>query len=164
VRITYLPDEAVDEALDAELRTLLTRCFGGAFRSKRYHFEMPQHRWLAFDEDALAAHVAVHDKTFACGERAVPFIGVAEVCVAPPYRGRGLVKALLKEAEAHFRKGPFAILLGDLKVYGSSGYRPVHNVYFPFEDATKPQPGVLVKPLRSEVWPEGRVTIEGPLF
>lgn len=164
VRVTYLPDEAVDGALDAELRAWFHLCFGAAFKHKRYYFEMLQHRWLVRAKGTLTAHLAVHDKTFESGHKVIRFIGLAEVCVAPPYRRRGLVKALLRAAEAPFSEIPFAVLLGDLEVYGSSGYRPVGNVYFPFADAANPQSGVLVKPLGSEAWPQGKVIVAGPLF
>ncbi len=162
--MTYLLDEAVDQVLDAELRALLSPCFGGGFEHKRYAFEMPRHRWLVREKGGVVAHLAVHDKTFWNGGKTVPFVGVAEVCVAPSHRGRGLVKAMLREAEAHFSGVPFAILLGDREVYGSSGYRPVGNVYLPFENAAEPKAGVLMKPLGSSLWPQGKVVIEGPPF
>lgn len=160
--MTYLPDAAVDGALDAELRALLGLCFGNEFKHKRYAFEMPPHRWLFREEDRVVAHLAVHEKTFECDGTGVPFIGIAEVCVAPSHRNRGFVRAMLREAEAHFNV-PFAVLLGDPKVYGSSGYRPVGNVYL-FKDAAEPNPDVLVKPLGSWLWPQSAVVIEGPPF
>lgn len=160
----YLPDEQVDETLDAELRTLLSLCFGKEFEHKRYAYEMPPHRWLVRDKGVLVAHVAVHDKTFQSGEKRVPFLGVAEVCVAPNYRGRGLVKIMLRHAEARLGSVPFAVLLGDPEVYGSSGYRTVGNVYFPHEGTGQPNTGVMVKALRSQLWLAGKVTIEGPPF
>ncbi len=162
--IRYLPDAEVDEKLDRTLRTLLTVCFGKIFRDKRFCFEMPPHRWLAWEQGEVVAHLAVHEKTFQQEGHTVPFIGVAEVCVAPPYRGRGLVKAMLKEAEAHLADHSFAVLLGDPQVYGSSGYQPVVNVYFPAKDGERPNPDALVKALGRNPWPEGRVVIAGSPF
>lgn len=161
---TYLSDIDVDTSLDTELRTLLSGCFGDAFKNKRYHYEMPAHRWLIRDEDRLVAHLAVHDKTFEHNGSSTPFLGVAEVCVAPSHRGRGLVWTLLREMETRFNAVPFAILLGDAGVYGSSGYHTVHNVYFPYESADEPAGDVMVKALDSSTWPTGEVTIEGPSF
>lgn len=162
--ISYLPDARVDEQLDADLRTLLSGCFGDAFKNKRYHFEPPTHRWLVRDEGQLVAHLAVHDKTFEYAGTITRFLGIAEVCVAPSHRGRGLVKRLLGEMEARFSTAPFAILLGEAGVYGSSGYDTVHNVYFPYDSTDAPAEGVMVKALGSAAWPSGKVTIEGPPF
>lgn len=160
----YLSDAAVDGALDARLRDLLSLCFGEAFRNKRYCFEMPQHRWLAYEGAELAAHLAVHEKILCHQGGELPFMGVAEVCVAPPFRGRGLVRALLAHAEARFAGLPFAVLLGKLEVYRSSGYRPAASVYFPDKDPRRPNPYALVKPLGAAPWPSGRVEIAGPPF
>ena len=74
--MTYLPDAAVDGARDAELRALLSLCFGDGFRHKRYTFEMPAHRWLVREEDKFVGHLAVHDKTFECNGTSVPFMVV----------------------------------------------------------------------------------------
>lgn len=160
----YLHDIQVDDALDAELRALLSICFGNEFAHKRYCYEMPPHRWLVWDEGALAAHVAVHEKVLKSGGEVLPFLGVAEVCVAPSYRGRGLVRALMKEVETHFSGFPFAVLLGDPGVYGSSGYHSVGNVHFPYEKTGQPNSDGMVKALGSRAWPAGEVTIEGPPF
>lgn len=161
---SYIRDAQVDDALDAELRALLTRCFGKSFEHKRYEHEMPPHRLLVRDEGALAAHVAVHEKVLKSDGAALPFLGIAEVCVALSYRGRGLVREMIRELEAHFEGFPFAILLGDPRVYGSSGYKTVGNVHFPFEKTGQPNTGVMVKALGSQSWPLDEVTIEGPPF
>lgn len=160
----YLHDTQVDGALDAELRGLLTRCFGERFENKRYEYEMPPHRWLVRDGGVLVAHTAAHEKVVKSGGTALAFLGIAEVCVAPSHRGRGLVRAMMGELEKHFAGFPFAVLLGDPGVYGSSGYRPVGNVYFPFEETGEPNTGVMVKALGSQAWPTSKVTIEGPPF
>ena len=162
--ILYFPDAQIDDALDADLRVLLTRCFGKEFEHKRYAHELPPHRWLVRDGEVIAAHVAVHDKVFRSGGESVPFLGIAEVCVAPDYRGRGLVRTLLLELEAQSGTVPFAVLLGDPGVYGSSGYRAVDNVYFPYEGTGKPNAYAMVKALGSRSWPTSKVTIEGPPF
>ena len=161
--VHYLADTDVDAALDAQLRALLSECFGNVFKDKRYCYEMPPHRWLIRAEDGtLAAHLAAHDKVFRSADKRVPFTGVAEVCVAPEYRGRGYVRALLAAAEAH-TSAPFALLVGDAGVYGSSGYRTVDNVHFPAKHPD-PHPDVMAKALRGEAWPEGGVVIEGMPF
>lgn len=160
----YLRDAQVDDALDAELRTLLTRCFDNSFETKRYAYEMPPHRLLVRDGGALVAHVAVHEKVLKSGGEALAFLGIAEVCVAPSHRGRGLVRAMMKASEAHFTGFPFAVLLGDPGVYSSSGYRSVGNVTFPYEGTGEPNRYAMVKVLGSRSWPVAGVTIEGPPF
>lgn len=162
--ISHLRDAAVDAELDAKLRHILNICFDPPPPAgQRFFNEMPSYRFFLDKGDHLAAHLAVHEKRLHVGDREKAFIGIAEVCVLPPYRGRGLVKRLLKEAEAQFPGVAYSMLLGDAEVYGSSGYTPVQNVIFP-DVSPEPSLYVLVKLLGSETWPYEAVTIAGSTF
>ena len=91
------------------------------------------------------------------------FLGIAEVCVARTYRGRGFVKAMLKQLEQDFPNFNYAILLGDKGVYSSSGYKTVSNVYFP-DVSTKANEDVMVKCFNNFTWPTGIIEIKGMSF
>jgi len=171
----YLPDAAVDAALDSELRTLLTLCFTAPhdlrFATRRYARELPAHRWLARDRGRLVGHVAMHDKEVGTPEGPRRIAGVAEVCVHPAFRGRGIARALLASAEAGMRQFgcPFAFLFGREAVYASSGYRAVpgairYRVGPEGPWKVESMPSALVKPLGSEAWPAGEVDLRGPVF
>ncbi len=165
--IKYLPDAAVDEAMDLKLRKLLHACFSenesNDFEHKRYYHELPRHRWIIEADDALIAHVAAHEKRFSTQATIHAFLGIAEVCVAKAHRGKGFVKAILKKLELDFPEFTYAILLGDEQVYGSSGYETVSNIYFP-EVSDTPSNDTMVKCFRGASWPKDRVTIEGVTF
>lgn len=96
-RVVPIDDSDVDDRLDREIRELLSACFikpgDEVFRDRRYFTEMPSRRWLLRDEGRLVAHVAVHERTIEDGIR---MLGIAEVCVTPTHRGRGLMQGLLK--------------------------------------------------------------------
>ena len=161
--ITYLHDDDVDAALDLKLRQLISTSFEQTpLMDKRYFNEMPQHRWIVKAGDELAAHLAVHEKVFRVKDREEPFIGIAEVCVAQSYRGQGLVRKLLAQAEAFFELD-YSILLGDERVYGSSHYFRVHNIIFP-DVSAEPRDDVLVKCLNAKPWFQQIATISGPTF
>jgi len=100
--IEYLRDSDVDETLDRQIRSLLTRCFTGpedvVFNERRYFHEPCARRWFLRDGlNGLIAQVALHDKEVHADEKVYRIGGVAEVCVHPDFRGRGLVKRLLGE-------------------------------------------------------------------
>ncbi len=64
---------------------------------------------------------------------------------------------------------PFGILLGDLRVYGSSGYRGVENSIRHLDPKTgewliEPLPSFLIKPLGIVDWPNGVIDLRGPKF
>lgn len=163
----YLPDTGVDRKLDEEIRRLLFLCFStGAprFEHQRFNNEMPLHRWLIRDADGrLVAHLATHEKAMAALGDTFSFCGVAEVCVHPDARGGGLVGQMLREAEALHEDCDYSILLGAERVYSRYGYVKVGTVYFPHH-GPEPAKSAMVKCLRQETWPEGRVEIPGPHF
>ncbi len=173
--VEYLLDASIDAATDAEVRALLTACFTKAkdamFRHRRYAKEPYPHHWVIRDEDgAIVAHLGVHEKHVQAGGRAYSIGGIAEVCVHPDCRGRGSVKHMLAAAHGYLAgEGfDFAVLFGNPKVYGSSGYVQKANVW---HDSEKPHtPGdrervtVMVRELSGVPWPAGEVYLPGPTF
>ena len=165
--IADLPDSQVNAELDRKLCDLLHACFAedgfSVFAQKRYNHQQPAHRWLIDKGTHLAAHLAVHEKTCCVADECKTFIGIADVCVGKPYRGHGLVKAMLAKAEQRYVHVDFSILLGEIEIYGSSGYCHAANVRFP---DTRPEArrGALVKCLSASEWPNEEVVIRGPDF
>ncbi|WP_282065266.1 GNAT family N-acetyltransferase [Vibrio rotiferianus] len=134
MRFEYLLDDEVTQELDAKLRALLSTCFtkeqDKIFQTQRYFNEIPRHRYLLWDGDRLAAHVAVHEKQVMIDDQSFPICGIAEVCVDPGSRGQGLVKILLEAVhkDALERGDAFSVLFGLTSVYQSSGYQPINNL------------------------------------
>lgn len=174
--ITYISDAAVDEALDLELRALLSQSFTGApdsvFEHRRYFNEPPAHRWIVRgNQGILAAHLAIHEKTVTLDGEEIRFGGVSEVCVRDEFRGQKLVKQLLAEAHRWLSQHdyPFAALFGKPIYYGSSGYVAVDNV---FQDSVDEQgnpirkraEGFLVAQLSTRPWPGEDVFLPGKSF
>jgi GNAT superfamily N-acetyltransferase len=171
----HVADRDVDDALDRELRSLLSTCFTGphnaCFAERRYFKQPPQQRWLLRDGDQLLAHVALHEKTIGTVVGDLAIGGIAEVCVKPDHRGRGHVRTLMAAADAWMaaRGIPFGMLFGGDKVYGSSGYRKIAN---PIRHLKLPEAVVvveaigwaMVKPLANQSWPEGEIDLHGPVF
>jgi GNAT superfamily N-acetyltransferase len=155
------------------LRRLLFACFPHepVFFTRRFVKLCPQHRWLVFAPTGeIVAHAAMHDKTLGTAQGDLAVVGIAEVCVASKYRGRGLAKELLETMHAWLRERGIshALLFGQPKVYASRGYVPITNElradnslarhWNPF--CGKP----LVKLLGDVLWPTGMIDLRGPTF
>lgn len=170
-KVNYLPDCLVDDALDAELRRLLVTCFTKpqdiVFKTQRYFCEPYSHRWVIRDErGALVAHMGLHTKQVETGKGVLPVGGIAEVCVHPDYRGRGYVKMMLGRVHAWLSQHgfAFAVLFGDPRVYGSSGYVQVcAQMHGGGETGWKPI-RIMVRELSGTPWPQGGVRLPGPTF
>src|SRR4051812_7651515 len=167
--LEYAEEPDVSEALDRELRELISGAFNQPhnlfFKQRRYAQEMPRHRYLLRSLDGrLVAHLAVHDKVVSVTGEAVAIGGIAEVCVHESARGRGHVRRLLERAHHGLveRGVDFAFLFGDSNIYGSSGYQPITALIRCFNPTSQafeeaPIPSALVKPLGSRPWPAGPI-------
>ncbi|MBN2316772.1 MAG: GNAT family N-acetyltransferase [Sedimentisphaerales bacterium] len=174
-QVEYLADSSVDEAVDAQIRKLLTTCFTKpedvVFRDRRYFIEPYPHRWVIWDmQGSLVAHIGVHEKTVEADARHFRIGGICEVCVHPDFRGRGFVRKMLVCVHDWLVRNEFdfAILFGDPRIYGSSGYVQKDNLIH--DDATATgksgtsQSPVMVRPLTETSWPGGPVYLPGPKF
>lgn len=173
MKVEYVADSAVTRALDHALRDLLSTCFTKphdiVFRDRRYFKEPPRHRWIIRGEGhALIAHVAVHEKEVECAGEMLPVGGIAEVCVHPDHRGRGLVREMLTAIHAWLaaRDVPFAVLFGESAVYKSSGYQKIANFYVKSEVSAEWERSThaMARALSSRPWPAGDVHLIGLRF
>lgn len=170
--VEYLPDERVDNTMDAAIRSLLTVCFTSPadtaiFQTRRYWIEPYRHRWIIRAGDGgLAAHAGLHERFIEADDARFFIGGVAEVCVLPEHRGRGYVKAMLAPIHAALRARqiPFALLFGDPGVYRSSGYFPVANLYLADNEGNWLQHTALANAMGDTPWPGGQVRLPGPKF
>jgi len=125
-KINYIKDSDVNDAMNIKLIQVLSLCFSNqpVFKVQRYFKEMPGHRWYIEDNGYIIAHAAVHDKNILTEKGTIRIGGIAEVCVHPDYRGKGLVKKMLAVIHKWLQENDFsfAMLYGDADVYASSGY------------------------------------------
>ncbi|WP_047043003.1 GNAT family N-acetyltransferase [Vibrio mexicanus] len=167
----YINDKDVSPELDQKLRDLLSRSFLNGqdpeiFSRQRYYKEAPAHRYLLWDGDILAAHIATHEKQVEVNGETFPISGIAEVCVNTDYRGKGLIKKLLPKVheESRARGDAFSVLFGEVYVYSSSGYQLVDNIQLLNQDNEWETPkNVMVLPL-NETWPKSEVKLLGLPF
>ena len=173
--VEYLADSSVNASMDARIRELLTTCFTKpedvVFKDRRYFREPYPHRWVIRDtQGSIIAHVGVHEKFVEADGRTFRIGGIAEVCVHPEFRGRGLVKTMLASVHDWLirHEFDFAVLFGDPRVYDSSGYVEVNNLIHDDVTATgerrTSQSPAMVRQLSDTPWPDGQVYLPGPKF
>lgn len=172
-QIERVDEPHVDPELDAKLRALLSTCFtqpqDNIFLSQRFFHQMPHHRWIIDGPKGLIAHVAVHEKTLGSKSGELPVWGIAEVCVHPDYRGRGLVKKILDQVHREVDQVDFMVLFGKTNVYSSSGYKSITNPLRVYESVARnwkvqPIASAMVRSCGRRVWPEGEIDLRGPVF
>ena len=153
-QIHYIEDAAVDQILDRKIRAILVKCFSHEpkFMAQRYNNDPPKHRWYIEWNDGIIAHLAVHEKKLMINSAKIDFMGIAEVCVVPEFRGLKFVSLLLSQAEEFLPQFKYAILLGNSDFYRSSGFFPVPNIYF-WQQPESAAEQALVKCFHENKWP-----------
>ena len=161
-KIEYLPDDNVTDTLDHELRGLLKTCFTKpqdvVFKYRRFFREPYPHRWVIRNENnAIIAHIGVHEKQVETECSMYRIGGISEVCVHPNYRGKGYVRMMLKCIHAWLSEHgfAFAVLFGDRLVYRSSGYVQVTNLFLGGSQEGWKQINRMIRDLCETPWPSG---------
>ena len=172
--IQLVPGSDVSAALDRQIRELLVICFPheSVFATQRFLYEKPKYRWCVFsNETQLIAHTALHIKKIKTVSGEYEIGGVAEVCVHPEFRRKGLVRAMMSRIDELLlsERIPFSMLFGQGKIYHSSGYFEVKNkirCYNPKTDEwiIKVDNDAKYKELSDLKWPEGLIDLQGPMF
>lgn len=171
--VKFILDTDVDNEMNSKLIEILSICFPDQpiFKEQRYFKEKPKYRWYLETDNEIISHVALHKKELKTETNTITIGGIAEVCVHPENRGKGLVTLLLKYAHDFLiEKGfKFSVLLGDTNVYSSSGYKVIKNEIKYLDHVTKLWKvekinDVMVKELADDEWPEGIIDIQGPTF
>ena len=166
----YLPDNTIDDAMDRELRNLLSTCFTKpedyVFKTRRYFQEPYPNHWIVRDgEGVMVAHVGGHEKQIEVDGKPFNIGGVGDVCVHPDHRGQGYVGVMLQSVHDWLASHEFAfsVLFGDGAVYGSSGYTTVDNLCILREGSWVPSKA-MVRPLADIPWPLTEVHLIGRDF
>lgn len=167
----YLADAAVDADDDEIIRALLTTCFTGPqdeiFKTQRYFREPYPHRWvIRGGQGGLIAHIGVHEKHVISDGTIHRIAGIAEVCVHPAHRGQGHIRKMLGSIHDWLarREFDFAVLFGDPKVYSSSGYVSVTNLFSVLPGGQRKQLQGMVRNLKQVPWPASEVILPGQTF
>ncbi len=132
--IEFYSESDITDIDNKRLMELLQLCFPmlECLKKSRFWLERSDFRWFIRNSDKIIANAVVHDKIFLSDEKKISIAGVAEVCVHPNYRGKGLGRELLSEIHswAKDRGYSFAFLFGKTEIYQSSGYIQCNNLYW----------------------------------
>ncbi len=158
------------------IHQLLATCFSGYPEGRIYYKQLPNFRYLAYQEDHLIGHLAVEHRMISIDQKPYSILGVVDICVADEHRGKNIAATLLQHLEelGIENKIDFIILTAtEHNLYLKNGYElfsnscrwlfinehqtlGVKNRYLP--------EALLVKPLGENKWSEGTVDFLGTVF
>ncbi|OYU41134.1 MAG: hypothetical protein CFE33_03475 [Pseudorhodobacter sp. PARRP1] len=173
--IEIIPEWALTQQDEAQINTLITRCFGDDFDTRSYHLQRPHLRVIHRDDGQITAHIAILLRAVRLGPDMVDTAGLAEVCTHPDHRGQGIASRLLQTAIRHCRTSParFLTLFGTAPLYAGHGFAPHSNILtfvamtntHTTAIVTEPAQTLMVLPLGDQIWPASApLDMLGPLF
>ncbi len=155
---------------------LLAECFPGYPEHRTYYKQLPNFRYLAFQEKQLVGHLAVEHRVISIDQKPFSIFGVVDICVAAQFRGQELASDLLRQLEKLGRENNIDFMLltaTDHPFYLNNGYQRHHQYcrwLFISDHQTLGvknqhlQSTLLVKALGTTTWPEGTLDFLGEIF
>jgi GNAT superfamily N-acetyltransferase len=176
MHIQRIEEYLISEPLRQSIRKLLVDCFREYPGDRIYFKQLPDFRYLAWDEEELAGHMAVEHRVINNDGQVLRIFGVVDLCVAEAFQHRKLATQLLREIETFGRQCQVDFLMLAAKekdLYESNGFRAVDNLCHWLLIQSHQTIGVvrrslanslMVKPLGEKEWKAGRVDFLGPIF
>lgn len=176
MNLKIIDETEIAPELDLEIKEALCRCFPADAeifsRSRAWHGSVPAWSVILVDDNCIAAHVGIVDRTVKVGEAFARAAGIQNVFVLPEYRGMGFCEKVMyvamKEAEKrNFDAGLLYCVPQLEKVYAKCGWRLLPERKIVRIDETGkhvPLPDkniTMFFPLKMRRFPEGTINLQG---
>ena len=128
MQIERIPEWNLSANDDAEIASLLARCFSTNFGGRSF-FLQRHHLRLVVRDGPIVGHMALVLRAVELGSQMVSVAGLADVATDPGQRGKGIASGLLQAAIAEAKASPaaFLLLFGVAKLYPAAGFLKVAN-------------------------------------
>ena len=141
-----------------------------------YYNQVPDFRFLAWNDKTLVGHVGVHYRKICVGGTVLAVFGIVDLCVASDNQlmnvGSTLIKAVLELSLKN--NVDFLVLTSDEdEFYLKNGFNVVtnpcrwlviHNHVSMGVLKRTLNHGLMVKPIHDKKWPEGELDVMGHMF
>jgi len=132
MKIIKLNEYDIDSKLEKSLQNLLIESFPDVCPKDRiYYKQIPHFRYLAYDKEALIAHVGLDYRVMNLNGNAIKVLGIIDLCVKKEYRGKNIASILLSKIDAFSRiyNLDFLLLFADIEtVYTRNGFIHAKNI------------------------------------
>lgn len=158
------------------IQKLLSQSFAGYPSARIYYKQVPDFRYLVWQEDQLIGHLAVEHRIINNDGQIIPIFGVVDLCISDQFQNQHLASKLLHRLEQLGKDNQveFVILLtNDPSFYQNCGYQPQNNLcqwvlihahQTMGATSRRLDYNLMIKPLADKTWLPGPVDFLGPLF
>ncbi|MCB0580597.1 MAG: GNAT family N-acetyltransferase [Phaeodactylibacter sp.] len=176
MKLQHLQEYEIDEATEQAIAGLLGDCFPEYPNGRIYYKQLPDFRFLCWEDGALIAHMAVEHRMIGNDGQPCRIFGVVDLCVAEAFQHRRLASRLLSELTIlglRHRVDFLLLMAKDHSLYLSNGFRLATNTcqwLMISEHQTlgiahrRVKSSLMVKPLGKKEWRPGLVDFLGHVF
>jgi GNAT superfamily N-acetyltransferase len=175
-KIALTAEFEISSVLNQQLIDLKRNCFKSSETDRSYYKQLPHHRLLAHQNDVLIANIALDHRVITINEKPYKIFGLIDVCVSPPYQGKGIASALLQHITELGQQHGIDFLMAfatDSRIYEKNGFHLIDNYFQWLRIDEHKNYGVGIERIDNEVWvktlgdrpwSEGPVDLLGYLF
>jgi predicted N-acetyltransferase YhbS len=175
VRIERLEEFRLTPTVREQIAALLKEGFGVYPEGRTFYKQLPDFRYLAWDEDSLLGHLAAEYRIINVGGHVLPIVGVADLCVTPSRQQERIATQMLQQLEALAREAgvEFILLTGsEPNVYQGMGFERLEracrwllmNNLSTLGVIRRSVSNIMIKCLGERPWPEGEIDFLGHIF
>ena len=176
MKLQRLQEFEIDEATESAIAGLLGSCFPEYPEGRIYYKQLPDFRFLCWENEALIAHMAVEHRIVNNDGQAFRVFGIADLCVSESFQHRRLASRMLSELSILGLRHRIAFLLlmaKDHSLYRANGFQLVPNTckwLMISEHSTlgiahrRVPSSLMVKALGKKEWRPGLVDFLGHVF
>ncbi len=176
MKLQRLEEFQIDETTEKTIAHLLGSCFPEYPKGRIYYKQLPDFRYLCWEEAQLVAHLAVEHRMISNEGEVFRIFGIADLCVREAYQHRRLASRLISELSllALRSRVDFLVLMAkDHSLYLSNGFQPVSNVcqWLLLNEHRslgiahrRIHSSLMVKPMGKKEWKAGMVDFLGHVF
>lgn len=166
----------IDEATHRTIWRLLQEAFPGYPEERSFFKQLPDFRYLLWEGDELAAHMAVEHRLINNADQLLYIFGVVDLCVAASFQQQKLASRLLEELTQlgkQHRIDFIVLQANEAKLYENNGFQLQENLcqwLLITQNKTlgvarrRIEQSLMVKPLGHKVWKPGLVDFLGHVF
>ncbi|MEM8906905.1 MAG: GNAT family N-acetyltransferase [Bacteroidota bacterium] len=174
--IQRLEEFALSSPQHTAIQELLRLCFSEYPQQRSYYKQIPDFRYLVWQDQQLIGHLAVEHRMINVAGNIARIFGVADLCVATSFQDQKIASNLLQQLENLGRQNDIDFLVltaAEHKLYLNNGFQLVNNTcrwlminehqtlgvgHRRIEDC------LMVKRLGPLQWKEGLVDLLGYVF
>lgn len=176
MKLERLCEFEIGETTEAAIAGLLGQCFPDYPRGRIYYKQLPDFRFLCWENNTLIAHMAVEHRMVNNDGQALRIFGISDLCVAEPFQHRRLASRLISELALlglRHRIDFLLLMAKDHGLYLSNGFQLVANTcrWLMINEHQslgiahrRVQSSLMVKALGKKEWRPGLADLLGYVF